>query len=84
MSPTLIQDKGYRVVMYLNDHLPAHVHVKKDRNEVRVQIDPVQIMDNWGYNQREIKAILELITTHQEQLLAAWNTFYPPETKDKE
>lgn len=76
MSPTLLNERGYRVVMYLNDHAPAHVHVKKDRNEARVQLEPVQIMDNWGYNPREISAIVEIIEQHQAFLLDVWDSYF--------
>jgi hypothetical protein len=82
MSPTLINESGYRIHMYTNDHKPPHVHVKKAENEARVQLDPVELMDNRGYNPREIKAILELVQEHQTELLAAWNTFFPPESEE--
>ncbi|MBZ0294672.1 MAG: DUF4160 domain-containing protein [Anaerolineae bacterium] len=79
MSPTLITERGYRIVMYLNDHEPAHVHVKKAGHEARVQLSPVHLMDNWGYNNREINVILEIVEKYQDVLLEAWVRFFPDE-----
>jgi len=29
--PTIIRQEGFRIVIYPNDHFPAHVHVIKDK-----------------------------------------------------
>jgi len=74
--PTLLQERGYRVVMYYNDHTPAHVHVKKAGNEALVQLDPIVIMDNYGYNRGELNTIIEIIADNQQMLIDAWNSYY--------
>lgn len=74
--PTLINERGFRVVMYFNDHDPPHVHVKRAGNEARVQIDPVMIMDNYSYNQNELKLILGIIEKHQTMLMDTWNLYF--------
>lgn len=77
--PTLLQERGYRVVMYYNDHIPPHVHVKKAGNEALIQLDPITVMDNYGYNRGEINTILEIIEDHQDMLIDAWNSYYGDE-----
>lgn len=72
MSPTVLREKGYRVVVYFNDHNPPHVHVIKDRKDARVRLDTVEIIDNRGYSPKELKAILEIIEGNQEFLLEQW------------
>lgn len=77
MSPTVLNQDGYQVMIYLNDHTPAHVHVYKAENEARVQLDPVEIMDSEGFNTRELKAVRKLISENQEYLLEKWDEYHP-------
>jgi hypothetical protein len=74
--PTLLIERGFRVMMYFNDHEPAHVHVKRAGNEARVAINPIAIMDNYGYNGNEMKLILEIIEQHQTLLIETWQTYF--------
>lgn len=70
MSPTVLRQRGYRVMIFLNDHPPARVHVSKAGNEARVRLDPVEILHNYGFSMREIREILDMVAEDQENLLA--------------
>lgn len=74
--PTLLIERGFRVVMYYNDHHPPHVHVKRSGNEARIQLNPIEVMDNYGYNRQELKTILEIIQQNHQMLLEAWTGYY--------
>jgi hypothetical protein len=41
--PKILEKDGFRVVIYLNDHLPSHVHVWKGGGEVRIQLGSAHI-----------------------------------------
>lgn len=75
--PTVYREKGYRFVIYTNDHHPPHVHVQKAGSEARVGIDPIEVLENWGYNQREIKTIVEIVAENQDTFIKAWNEYHP-------
>lgn len=79
MSPTLLnrREHGFDVRIYTKDHPPAHVHVFSSGNEAKVGLEPVEILDNWGFNNREVKAILELVTENLESLLLEWDKYHP-------
>ena len=79
MSPTLLnrREHGYDVRLFTKDHPPAHVHVFNGDNEAKVGLQPVLILDNWGFSNRDTKAILELIEEHQEMLLIEWDKYHP-------
>jgi hypothetical protein len=74
--PTIIRVDGYSFRIYLNDHTPAHTHVVKAENEARVTLETIAVMNNLGFNQREIKRILEIAIEHQDELLAAWDEYH--------
>ena len=79
MSPTLLNRKehGYDVRLYTKDHPPAHVHVFNGENEAKVGLDPMEILDNWGFRERELKQIMELIENNREMLLREWDQYHP-------
>ncbi len=40
--PAVLRQRGFRVVIYLNDHSPFHVHLFKGSGEVRIEIGDEQ------------------------------------------
>ena len=76
MSPVVLRSGQYTVVIYTKDHLPAHVHVRSAEKEARITLDPVEIMDNYGFKPGESRAILKLIQSHQDELLASWREIH--------
>lgn len=77
MSPTLLRQDGYQFVVFPNDHPPAHVHVRRAGKVARIQLDPVELMDNYGYNSREISKILQIVQDNQGIFWAGWDSFRP-------
>ncbi|MBI5959013.1 MAG: DUF4160 domain-containing protein [Chloroflexi bacterium] len=76
MSPIVLRQGKFIVVIYMKDHTPAHVHVKSAEKEAKVALNPVEILENWGFNPREIRSILKMIQTYQQELLSKWNEFF--------
>jgi len=74
--PTILRKDGYTFKIYLNDHTPAHVHVRKGKKEARVTLDGLEIVSNINFLSREVKRILEIIEEHQDELLAAWDEYH--------
>jgi hypothetical protein len=79
MSPTILSRRGYGydVRIYTKDHAPAHVHVFNGDNEAKIGLDPVVELENWGFTNREVKQILELVETNREILLMEWDKYHP-------
>lgn len=77
MSPTIIRPRNYQVMIFTNDHPPAHVHVRRAGNEARISLDPIEVMDNYGFRNREIKQILRIIEDNQTLLLTEWDNIHP-------
>ena len=76
MSPVMLRKGKYMVVIYVKDHPPAHAHVKSAGKEAKIRLDPVEVLENWGFKPQEIRAILAIIQDHQRQLLEKWDEFY--------
>jgi hypothetical protein len=72
MSPTVLRQDGYQIVIFPNDHRPAHVHVFKADEECVFNLDPVELRDNPGRcNVRELGKIRRIIEENQQLLLQA-------------
>ena len=76
MSPTVLREDGYQVKIYPNDHPPAHVHVVRAGKEARVGLDPIVVYNNWGFNNRELSKIQDIIEENQSLLLAEWDNYH--------
>lgn len=68
---TLQRFDSSRVVMYLDDHPPPHVHVKlRDGRDCTVDLDSFEIKGRVA--EREIREALAWIKTHQAVLQHQW------------
>jgi hypothetical protein len=65
-----------RVMMYLDDHPPPHVHVRlRDDRECTIDLDGFEIKGRIA--EREIREALAWITTQQDFLRDEWQRYNP-------
>ena len=78
--PTVLRIDGLSVVVYLNDHCPAHVHVKGAAAEALFYLDcpegPVMLRENFGFTGAALRRIDKALTTHLTELCAAWKEIH--------
>ena len=74
--PTVLRLPGLRVVVYPNDHRPAHVHVIGNGHEAIYELNrpdgPVSLRENFGFAQHELTSIQKALSAHVQQLCKAW------------
>ena len=72
--PTVLRLKGYSFGFFSADgDEPPHVHVRKDDNQAKYWIDPVQLAKNAGFSRHELNEIFDLVRNHQQDLLKGWH-----------
>lgn len=78
--PTGLRFDGLRVVIYPNDHRPAHVHVIGRGCEAALDLNcpagPVEVRENYGFSRREITHIQAVLTNHRGELCSAWEEIH--------
>lgn len=79
--PTVLKQDGFKVVIYLNDHLPSHVHVLKGSGEVRIKLGSEEaapsLMTIFGnISDKDVAKALSLVKEHQAQLRAQWRKIH--------
>ncbi len=75
----MLRAGGLRVVIFTNDHLPAHVHVFGD-GEAKIDLGgkeglPVLIWAD-AMNRSEVRRALRLVTAHRVVLLKRWKDLH--------
>lgn len=69
-----------RVVIYPNDHRPAHVHVIGRGCEavfnLKCPAGPVELRENYGFSRREIPQIESMLMDHLNRLCGEWERIH--------
>lgn len=68
--------EGLRVVVYPNDHPPAHVHVIGPGWVVVVNLIGLDLREAIGCNEAEARRVLRLVAAHRGALLEAWRRWH--------
>ena len=76
--PEIFREQGFKIVIYFNDHEPAHVHVYKGDSEIRIQIKgQCKILSVKGsISDKEQKKAMKLVTAHQSELFQIWEKIH--------
>ncbi|HMD84863.1 MAG TPA: DUF4160 domain-containing protein [Terriglobia bacterium] len=78
--PTALRFDGLRVVIYPNDHRPAHVHVVGGGREavfrLNCPVGPVELRENYGFPRRETTHIQAVLMEHLDELCGAWEEIH--------
>ncbi len=78
--PTVLRFGGLRVVVYPNDHGPAHVHVIGNGCEALFNLNcpdgPVEVRENYRFSRREISKIEAEVTERADELCLAWEEIH--------
>lgn len=78
--PTIFPYAGHRVVIYSNDHRPAHVHVIGNGCEAVFELDcpyrPPCLRENYGYTRKYLARIAAGLMTELGQLCWRWEELH--------
>ena len=78
--PTVLRFAGLRVVIYPNDHRPAHVHVSSAGGEavfiLRCPGGPPALRESYGFNLPALGRIFDALTVHLAELCKQWSNIH--------
>ncbi|HLQ00915.1 MAG TPA: DUF4160 domain-containing protein, partial [Burkholderiales bacterium] len=80
IMPTVKRIDGLRVVIYPNDHRPAHVHVIGSDSEavfdLHCPFGPPEVRENYGFSLKELGQIKSALTADLDDLCAEWSRIH--------
>lgn len=78
--PTITRFDGLRVVIYPNDHRPAHVHVIGQGGEAVFILNcpggPVELRESFGFGQRDLSRIASAVQALVSSLCVEWEIIH--------
>lgn len=78
--PTVLRFGAFRVMIYINDHRPAHVHVFARGREAVLILNcwsgPPEVRENYGFSRPEMRQIRQSVTAHLQLVCEAWKEIY--------
>jgi hypothetical protein len=77
---TILRLGELRVVVYPNDHRPAHVHVIGNGREAVFRLNcpggPIELRENYGFPRREIVSIVAELASRLAPLCSEWERIH--------
>ncbi len=78
--PTVLREKGFEVMIYTQDHEPAHIHIWKAGREVVVDLRkgaaPPIIRRVHGMSKNQVREAYHLVERHLEHLRRKWRKLH--------
>jgi Domain of unknown function (DUF4160) len=80
MPSVLPSFRGWRVVIYTNDHRPPHVHVigssEHARFELLCDLGQLRLMSNIRFTLAQLQQIAKVLTKHLQHLCQEWTRIH--------
>ena len=75
--PTVLIMGGWRVVIYPNDHRPAHVHVIGGGGEAVFNLaGELELRENHGFDSKSLRRIWAELQNNQAHLITKWEDIH--------
>lgn len=77
MSPTIFREDGFRFFFFSREESRLHVHVNHANGEAKFWLEPqIELAQNHGLNDRQIRVVEILIRKHENDIRAAWHKHF--------
>ena len=74
--PTVLKLKGYRFFFFSNEHDPKHIHIQNQQKYAKIDLETLNIINNYKFNSKEIKEIINIVKENQNNFIKAWNEYF--------
>jgi hypothetical protein len=73
---TILRESGFRVVIYLDDHKPAHVHVI-GAGEAKIDLGTAggapELVWAVGMSRADLRKAMRIVEAHRDHLIERWS-----------
>ncbi len=71
--PTIFNEAGFRFMICVHDHAPAHIHVLGHGGAVELLIEPLSLRAVRGpLTDIQVRKVVQIARDRQSELLQAW------------
>lgn len=77
--PKVLVVGEFAVLIFLNDHAPPHVHVRKARMLAKIALQPEVSLLRYDkdFSIADLRKMINIIKDNQDFLLIKWNELHP-------
>ncbi len=73
--PTLLNINGFKFFFYANEHEPKHIHVMKNDEFAKVELDNLKVVQNY-LKPKDLKFALEIIEQNKIEFERIWDEWF--------
>jgi hypothetical protein len=73
--PTLLDKNGFKFFFYANEHEPKHIHVMKNDDFAKIELDNLKVVQNY-LKPKDLKFALEVVKEHKQEFERIWNEWF--------
>lgn len=60
----------------VNDHTPIHIHIIKDGNEAKYNVEPMELVFNHRFKKNDLSLIESLVWENKEVIIERWHNYF--------
>lgn len=76
IMPTVLRKDGFRVVIWINDHEPMHVHIFTGEGEAVINIEDAKLVQVWEMSPRLVRQAKRIVEENREILAEKWRKIH--------
>lgn len=82
--PTVLREKGYKFIIFANDHAPAHVHGRKGNMLAKISLVPEVVLMRYDKDLTvaDLGKMVNIVKDNREFLLAKWSELHPEDVSE--
>ncbi len=73
--PTLLDLNGFKFFFYANEHEPKHIHVMKNDDFAKIELESLRVVQNY-LKPKDLKFALQIVESHRESFTRSWNEWF--------
>ena len=74
--PVVHREFGFRFIIYVDDHTPAHVHVEGNGGSAKIAIESAALVWSRGLGGRDVNRAVDIVRRERAAFGNAWKTVH--------
>ena len=73
--PTLLDINGFKFFFYANEHKPKHIHVMKNEDFAKIELDNLKVTQDY-LKPKDLKFALQIIKENKKEFERIWDEWF--------
>ena len=80
--PVVFRVGPFRIIIFVNDHAPPHVHCVGKGEEAVIEIESGAVRSNQGVHSKDLKRLVNFVKEQSDVLLIEWRHHHGKEKEE--